>query len=308
MNNNNAVKAIIYNSKGEFLMQLRDNRIDLPFHGHWNFFGGLVEPNEPLSEALKRELEEELGCIPGKIGDEIFKWVWASDWASTLNHFFLIPCEVADEKLVLQEGEAMRWFTLEELVSVPLTPAVYENFLHLAEILDLNQQAICKFEIELLSYNNLKKKNERVFYACNNPCGLSRQQIFLLKALASMINIPVFRVCLHTDDQADVHEMIMIHTQPSSVGPLKQNKSSLSYHIIEGSLNIELLNENGDFLDEYYLCNSAGFQKGLISLRLIANQYRIVKSRSIFAIFLEVASGPFEDNDTHWLNFKNKNL
>ncbi len=304
MNNNVAVKAIIYNSEGKFLMQLRDNRIDLPFPGHWNFFGGLVEPNETLAEALKRELEEELGCVPGNIGGEIFKWVWTSDWASTENHFFLILCELKDEYLVLQEGEAMRWFTLEDLVKFPLTPAVYENFSRLADILYSNHQAIGKFEIELLSYNNLEKKNDRVFYSRNNPSGLSRQQIFLLKALATLKNIPIFRVCLHTDDQADVHEMIMIHTQPSSVGPLKQNKSSLSYHIIEGSLNIELLNEKGDLLEEYYLCNSTGFQKGLISLRLIANQYRTVQSKSIHAIFIEVASGPFEDNDTHWLNIK----
>lgn len=152
-------------------------------------------------------------------------------------------------------------------------------------------------ENRLLESNELVKKNNRVFYAKKNPFGISKEQVFLLKELASLRNIPVCRICLHPEDQCDIHEMLMIHTRPTSVGPLKQNKTSLSYHLIEGELVIKMHNDKGEILQEYFLN-----QGHWISLRLPTNQYRSIHSTSPFAIFLEVASGPFQDSDTLWLN------
>ena len=151
-------------------------------------------------------------------------------------------------------------------------------------------------------FNNLKKKNDRVFYARENPCVLSRQQIVLLKELACLRNIPVFRVCLHTDDQCDIQEMLMVHTIPTSVGPLKQNKTSLSYHVFEGSLTIKMHDEIGVVSKEYLLGEGRPSELRAVSLRLNASEYRSVHSTSPFSIFLEVASGPFQDSDTLWLN------
>lgn len=157
-------------------------------------------------------------------------------------------------------------------------------------------------ESRLLASNDLVKKSDRVFYAKKNPFGISKQQILFLKELASLRNIPVCRICLHPEDQCDIHEMLMIHTRPISVGPLKQNKTSLSYHLIEGELTIKMHNDTGEILQEYFLN-----QGHWISLRLHANQYRSIHSTSPFSIFLEVASGPFQDNDTLWLNGRKSN-
>jgi len=298
---NIAVKAIIYKEDGSILMQQRDVSLGLPFAGYWNFFGGLCE-EESLVEGLRRELIEELGCVPGYIENEIFQWTWESDWASTSNHFF--PVRFDDQQSInLQEGKDLRWVNLQDLVVLPLTPAVYENFSQIAAFLGkLSPDVILKIEEKLLTFNKLRKKNDRVFYAEENPCGLSRQQMFILKALAALKDVPVFRVCLHITDEADVHEMIMIHTRPSSVGPLKQNKTSLSYHIIEGSLLIELHGDDGKPPQEYCVSKTTAQNGDLISIRLKASQYRTVQSKSLFAIFIEIGSGPFVDNDTHWLN------
>ena len=105
---------------------------------------------------------------------------------------------------------------------------------------------------------------------------------------------------MHTNDNADIHEMLMIHTKPTKVGPLKQLKTSLSYHIIEGELAIELFDEKGIKLKNYIVSNSNLNENVKTSIRLNAKQFRIVSSKSPFAIFLEVGSGPFKDSDTIW--------
>lgn len=189
-------------------------------------------------------------------------------------------------------------FTLDELIERPFTPDIYTNLSEIIQTLNESDADLkSRLEERLLEFNGLVKKNDRVFYARTNPFGISRQQIFLLKELAVLRNIPICRICLHPDDQCDIHEMFMIHTKPTSVGPLKQNKTSLSYHIIEGELTIKMYDSQGEMLQTYLLR-----QNNWISLRLFANQYRSVHSTSSFSIFLEVASGPFQDSDTVWFN------
>ena len=85
---NIAVKGIIFRADGKILLQRRDFTNHIPYPGSWNFFGGYVEGNENLLHALERELNEEIGCVPGIIENEIFQW--ESNTESTINHYFPI--------------------------------------------------------------------------------------------------------------------------------------------------------------------------------------------------------------------------
>lgn len=55
-----AVAAVIRLEDGRYLMQLRDERPDIWYPGHWGCFGGAVETGESPEDALARELYEEL--------------------------------------------------------------------------------------------------------------------------------------------------------------------------------------------------------------------------------------------------------
>lgn len=121
-----AVKAIIYRSDGHILLQQRDYAPGLIFPGCWTFFGGQVEAGENLKDALQRELLEELGCVPGQVEDELFQWVWLDEPPSQ-NHFFPVYCEVNNDVLELNEGQAMSWFSIEGLKGINLIPGIYEN-------------------------------------------------------------------------------------------------------------------------------------------------------------------------------------
>lgn len=134
---NHSVKALIYRSDSHVLLQQRDFAPGLHYPGCWTFFGGQVENGENLKSALQRELIEELGCVPGRVGDELFQWTRRGEDPSQ-NHYFPVYCEVGDDALVLNEGQAMSWFPFEGLQDIPLTPGIYENLPRIAIFLRLS--------------------------------------------------------------------------------------------------------------------------------------------------------------------------
>lgn len=311
----NAVKAIIYNDSGKILLQKRDNVEGLPFPGAWNFFGGLVEKNEDLNSALKRELLEEISCVPGTIDSKLFEWVWKSEWKKTNNHFYPILFSASESSLSLNEGQEMKWFSLNEIIKLSLVPAIYHNLSKIFELVhkkkDANQilKEVLLLEESFMFHNSIEKKNERVFYSKLEDSKLSKQQIILFKELSIINNQGVTRICLHQSDSSSLHEMIMVHTKPAKIGPLKQDKASISYHIIDGSIEVKIYDELENIKKLYTLKNLSFSDDELNSIRIKPNDYRTVSSLSNYAIFLEITNGPFEDNDTLWLNAKkNKNV
>ena len=56
----NVVGAIIQNENKDILCALRSPEMSLP--NYWEFPGGKIEQDEAPEEALKREIQEELGC------------------------------------------------------------------------------------------------------------------------------------------------------------------------------------------------------------------------------------------------------
>jgi 8-oxo-dGTP diphosphatase len=52
---------LLIDDRGRILLQLRDDKSDIPFPNRWGTFGGAIEPGETPEQAIVRELEEELG-------------------------------------------------------------------------------------------------------------------------------------------------------------------------------------------------------------------------------------------------------
>ncbi len=60
------VGAIISVSDG-YLCQLRDDKPGIEWPGYWGLFGGHVDKGESDLQAIRRELQEELGWVPKKL-------------------------------------------------------------------------------------------------------------------------------------------------------------------------------------------------------------------------------------------------
>lgn len=141
------------------------------------------------------------------------------------------------------------------------------------------------------------KKKDNVFYLMDNPKVLSLKNIknFKAKLNNTLKNYKLFRICLHNKDKDKYNEMIMFHLKPHLVGPLKQEKNNISFHMIQGKLEITIFNKKK--IKKISLSKNS---KNPSHIRLKANQYRTIKSLKKNTIFLEISEGPFKDSDTIW--------
>lgn len=105
------VKAVIY--KGDkFLLQLRDTNPAISYPNTWSLFGGEVDEGEDFDEALIRELEEELSWSPDEV---VFLNKSKNNKVNCNITYYLVHCTLPEKSLVLGEGQAMSWFTFEEI-------------------------------------------------------------------------------------------------------------------------------------------------------------------------------------------------
>ena len=103
MKNTNVVAAII-KKNNQYLIVQRNRHKHLAFK--WEFPGGKVESNETFTEALSREIKEELNItisLQNKIAEEKFK----DERIDIVLHYFL--CTQQSGIIELNEHEDLAW-------------------------------------------------------------------------------------------------------------------------------------------------------------------------------------------------------
>ena len=86
--------------------------------GLWEFPGGKCEPGEADTDAISRELREELGVEVLAVGSEAF----AIDDPDSPFRIAFLPVAIKGEP-VCHEHTALRWGHLAELAQLPLAPS-----------------------------------------------------------------------------------------------------------------------------------------------------------------------------------------
>ena len=110
------VAAIIYKDGAYFTTQRGYGE----FEGMWEFPGGKIEPGESSEDALKREIQEELG-VDIVIEDLICTTEYDYPSFHLTMHCYL--CSVASDEIELREHKSALWLTAETLDSVEWLPA-----------------------------------------------------------------------------------------------------------------------------------------------------------------------------------------
>ena len=112
----NVVAAIIRDGNKIFATQRGYGE----FKGFWEFPGGKIEEGETLEQALVREIREELDTeiIVGELFDTI-EYDYP-EFHLSLNCFW---AEIVSGNLTLNEHEAAKWLTKDQLESVEWLPA-----------------------------------------------------------------------------------------------------------------------------------------------------------------------------------------
>jgi len=106
--------VLLFDRQCRLLIYLRDDKPDIPFPNHWDFFGGHVEAGETPEEALVREVKEEIAV-------ELKQWVFFRRYVCTegdaypnIKYLYWARIDKLAEELTLYEGQRLEVIAAEE--------------------------------------------------------------------------------------------------------------------------------------------------------------------------------------------------
>ena len=105
---------ILENNEGKILLQLRDDKPNLPYPGCWGTFGGQIEEGETPEEAIGREIKEELNY---ELRDFEFFGNFPFDGYG-IYMFRKRDTDITIQDLTVREGQGGKFLTLEEVIQL----------------------------------------------------------------------------------------------------------------------------------------------------------------------------------------------
>jgi 8-oxo-dGTP diphosphatase len=107
-------QVLLFDRDRKLLIYLRDDKPNIPFPNHWDFFGGHVEEGETPEQALMREVKEELGF-------DLLNWEFVrryecaeGDAYPNIKYVYRANIDKQPAELVLAEGQRLTSIAMEE--------------------------------------------------------------------------------------------------------------------------------------------------------------------------------------------------
>ena len=142
----------------------------------------------------------------------------------------------------------------------------------------------------------IKEFNKEVLYTGEDLVKVSSADIAILKEKALANERKRIRLCSHKDVSDPLHEMLIVHTKGVYVRPHKHLNKSESVHIVEGSVDIVILDEQGNVTEMIPVGEYASGRK--FYYRMATPRYHTMIIHSNFLVFHETTKGPFQRSDT----------
>ena len=137
--------------------------------------------------------------------------------------------------------------------------------------------------------------NEEVLYPAEQIVKVDRQDIALLKEQASHNPRQRIRLCAHRDVDDTLHEMLIIHAKNTYVRPHKHLGKSESFHVIEGGVDVVILDETGNVAEVIQMGDYSSGRE--FYYRISDPLYHTLLIRSEVLVFHETTHGPFKRSD-----------
>lgn len=141
----------------------------------------------------------------------------------------------------------------------------------------------------------LVKESAEVYYPSSpDLVVVDGEVISFLKREAAKSPRHVCRLCLHSDVNEVLHEMIIAQGKEVYVKPHKHIGKSESFHLIEGELLLVFFSDAGDVEESVLLSVKPGGNSGC---RIAEERYHGVIPLSHWVVFREITNGPFQRDD-----------
>lgn len=142
----------------------------------------------------------------------------------------------------------------------------------------------------------VKEFNKEVLYPDEPIVKVSQKDIEFLKELSQHNVRKRVRLCAHPGVEDKLHEMLIVHTKDTYVRPHKHLNKSESFHVIEGSVDVIIFDEEGKIVE---VVEMGDFRSGKqFYYRLSDPYYHTLLIHSDFLVFHETTSGPFNRSES----------
>ena len=125
-------------------------------------------------------------------------------------------------------------------------------------------------------------------FAVKNNVSININTIQELKSLSQRLGKKDIRICLHSDRNSDLHNMINLIYKKEEDIPHKHILKSESYHIIEGRMTITTYDEYGVVIDKCLLNSNKTFL-----YRVCKDTFHTAIPDTEYVIVHETRPGPF---------------
>ena len=106
------------------------------------------------------------------------------------------------------------------------------------------------------------------------------------------------RICAHKNPTDTLHEMLIAIRTDSYIRPHRHHDKVESFHLIEGTADVVILNEQGDITDIVSLG-----ENGTFYYRLDTPRYHTLLINSPVLVIHEITNGPFDLAQSDWAGF-----
>ncbi len=140
----------------------------------------------------------------------------------------------------------------------------------------------------------LKEISPEVFAADMPIVRLSRSEIEFLKERVKTTPRGRIRLCAHPDNEDPLHEMFIVLSAQTYIRPHKHFNKSESFHILEGTADVILFDDDGGILDVIELGDLASGRE--FFYRLGRACYHTLIIHSDLLVVHEITNGPFKQD------------
>jgi len=146
-----------------------------------------------------------------------------------------------------------------------------------------------------MNSKRFRKESDEVLYDLEPVVRISRKDVDFLKEKAEHNERKRIRLCAHSDIGDNLHEMVITHARGTYVRPHKHLGKIESFHVIEGSVDVVVFDEEGIITG---VTRMGDYQSGLPFYHRISDPtYHTLLITSDVLVFHEITNGPFRRED-----------